>query len=383
MYWRRMQCASCPLPATGMCRRPSSFEYVYCCSAECGTLALIGDKRGHDDDERRTKRQAQYTSVAEPRDYLQALVRNIDPPENVLSDIGDVLSYYPAALMTARHPDVIWLMPTRTPALFEQVSDDGWLHRRTSPAISADATIVIQLDNELRPTVRGDGVIPAWRRAVEQATRRRFVVVSVLFSYAEDSPDDHAAAILWDRVDGSAIFVEPHASPMQDAAPQLNMRESFAALARFVTGNLPGVSALVHPVGLIGLLGGPQSWFHELRPASGRRFSVDGGWCVTATLMWIEALVRNAPSRRPLRDSVFAITAALQAECSTWVRFGPGNDSWLINYHHYLLEQIYADVGMPYYSSIFANADVVAPPETIRQIEQRAAGRFAAARTAL
>lgn len=378
-----MQCISCSAPATGTMHNLISHEFAHCCSFQCGQIALIGDKRKSDEDDPLAKRRYIYNPIAPPRSQLAHLVDVVEPKENVLMNDDDILSRYPAVLMTnAPQSNVVWLVPNRVPTLFEKADYPFPLaHVRADGHVSGEMNIIIRLDDSLNPTIVAPEVAEAWRRAVEQATTRRFVVVDVTF----DGPDyAHAGAILWDRVDGNAIFLEPHGSPPAYASDVFNLHRSTAELSKFVMENLVGVKALWRSYNFTDEHNGPQSWFGKLRPQAGRIFGIDGGWCMTAVYMWIAALVKNAPSRRPLIDWIGNITANLRSECSTWVRYGPDTDSWLINYHHYLLEKIYDDLELSYYGSIFEEEDIVMiSPADVQRVQRRVESMFASARTAM
>lgn len=378
-----MQCVSCSAPATGTAHNSISHEFAYCCSLQCGQAALIGDKRKSDEDDPLAKRRYIYNPIAPPRSQLAHLVDVVEPKVNVLMDSDDILSRYPAVLMTnAPQSNVVWLVPNRVPTLFEKADYPFPLaHVRVDGHVGVAMNILIRLDAALNPTIIAPEVAEAWRRAVEQATTRRFVVVDVTFAGADYA---HAGAILWDRIDGSAFFLEPHGSPPESADVAFNLYRSTAELSKFVLENLVGVKAFWRSYNFTDDHNGPQSWFGNLRPQAGRIFRIDGGWCMTAIYMWIAALVKNAPSRRPLIDWIGNITANLRRECSTWVRYGPSNDSWLINYHHYLLEKIYDDLELSYYGSIFENDTIVMiPSKSVQRVQRRVETMFEIARTAM
>lgn len=216
-------------------------------------------------------------------------------------------------------------------------------------------------------------------RAVENAEQSgvRFLaldmVIEDMIDY-DNSGDEirverekHAIILLVDMPFRDVFLLEPHGRPinpngnmeMEKLVQNLQgalelvfpwLHTSPDPLTRLLPKN---TGRLFYPASLIGSMGGPQSWNRDPdeKPINLRYSDYaakHNGYCVSAALMWLQALIENARTNVPLREDFAFITASLKRHVAQWTRPSDG-DSYLANYHAYLVHRILAALGAPKY----------------------------------
>ena len=219
---------------------------------------------------------------------------------------------------------------------------DKYLPEAMRPFYATDLVCVMEETHTM--IANGADVMRWWGEPVESSPSR-FILqpVSILL---RNNKSAHYAALLLDKSNGTMLFLEPQGAVFFT-------RPGSAGLIQTLEGfslTFIGARAFVSIATLVPEFGGPQSWTtaHEhlaefqydpdddaegegARPRPPGRM---GGWrqitherelcdmrsgfCVSATMLWVDALVRNARDGVPLVQDVLRITKALQADVERW-----------------------------------------------------------------
>lgn len=372
-----LRCVQCAQPATQRCRDRSTRSSVVCCSTQCGTRALdallgavltqtidADPKRTRDDDEEqidpRKLAQPKYRSPLNEytRRDIAPLIERWAVHNRWLSESDQLRTW---VLASMADPHSLWALQSLCVVLPEpddvfargllEVEMNADTGDNVRPRHKADEKMYAHVvDFVVDARVSGAGVVELhqerrlrvlWNRVAHmdsgssEENRCRFVVVWVGYRMTNSS---HASALLWDRLDGTMLFVEPNGLPSMFYDQQFEIDALLAELERF-SMSLRGVRAFLTMAGMVGPLGGPQSWSSSAAGGNRRLCSVKGGFCVSATLLWIDALVRNARPMVPLHEDVLSITQELQRDMRSWPLPPGGGDVVLLGYHSLLIDR--------------------------------------------
>ena len=361
----------CGNAATHIGRDAQSYTAVLCCSIECGRAELdtlligVDPKRARDDtsdaEARKTQRPAYRSPLVDytRRDLPQLIERYA--VHQTWAAQSDVFVHWLLASMA--DPQSLWALPPESfcavaPAPGEETErafgaalleyDFGEPSDMVKPRRSSERIYVEVPEGEIRIIVtrnqqRGNWSVQPydeprarvlWNRA---ATRGicRFIAMQVHFAFEAGG---HFSALLWDRLDGTMMFVEPHSAPLESYEEFWQFTAVLDELQRFSL-RLRGVRSFVPMQAVIDGFGGPQLWATRDPRVNLRLCEAAEGFCVSATLLWIDALVRNARPLVPLREDASEITRDLRREVLSWPAPPGGADSLLLGYHSVLVDR--------------------------------------------